>query len=492
MLATAEVVLEKALAFALGLFVLTVAFRGGNMDRIMYAAVVIAAVVATLAAVLFLVGWRERPRLSTAAVFFVVALLMLLADGMACLLPLSIDTWLSLPGRSYYRDVVAVLQSPGFDVGTLAVSVDPASTQRAIVALIPCLTIALAAQYLSRRSVLQLLGLFALVATIEAVIGLLQLGLGGAFVLDYAGHRRASGTFVNKNHFATLLAMALPLLVLRVTGQFTFFAPAGKANEVARVLWGAALAFVVAALVASMSRAGVAAGVVVAFLAATLAWRRKRSMPRPFLVVGAFLALLGALLAAYLGLNQLLAALSGAAFSDGLGSRAQMVMHTWRGIVELFPLGAGLGSYNIAFQRFQTEALTGFVEYAHNDYLQLLFETGVVGAVVVALIGVSAWRVLMVARRSTGAGLRVAPAIACLLSALAFAIHACFDFPAHIPGLAFCATLLFALALNPVSAQVGLRRGPMPEFPPDLTGTSDYAGELRRQPPTRPVTDDVR
>lgn len=492
MLTTAQVVIEKALAFVLGLLVLVVAFRGGNMDRAMYAAALAGGVLLALVIALRVVNWRQRSPVSTAALYFWGALLLLVVDGLVFLLPLAPDTWLSQPGRRPYADLVALLRGADFGVDSLALSLDPASTKRALVALIPCLAIAVAAQYLSRRSLLQLLGVVAVVATVEAVVGLLQLGLRGALVLDYAGHQRASGTFVNKNHFATLLAMSIPLLVLRTTGQFTFFAPAGKANDIARALWGAALAFVAAALMASMSRAGVVAGVVAGSLALLLAWQRKQLSSRPVIVVGAFLALSAGVLVVYTGLGKVVTSMLGGAFSDGWSSRSQMAIHTWHGIVEMFPLGAGLGSYNIAFQRFQTEALAGYVEYAHNDYLQLLFETGVVGIAVLVLIGVAAWRSFFTARQGTYPGARVAPAFACLLGALAFAIHAGFDFPAHIPGLAICVTLLFAAAMNPASAQVGVRR--VPSMDPPGTDAPQFVdpADLRPAPAATADIGDVR
>ena len=64
---------------------------------------------------------------------------------------------------------------------------------------------------------------------------------------------------------------------------------------------------------------------------------------------------------------------------------------------KVFPVGAGLGSYSIAFQRFQNAQLPGYVEHAHNDYLQLLFELGGSGLIVLAL--------LIVATLITGANL---------------------------------------------------------------------------------------
>lgn len=50
-----------------------------------------------------------------------------------------------------------------------------------------------------------------------------------------------------------------------------------------------------------------------------------------------------------------------------------------------FPsFGVGLGAFRFAFPAYQQPAMMGFVEHAHNDWLQLLIEGGAAGLVVVA------------------------------------------------------------------------------------------------------------
>ena len=55
-----------------------------------------------------------------------------------------------------------------------------------------------------------------------------------------------------------------------------------------------------------------------------------------------------------------------------------------RGIVSAFPLfGVGLGGYESALYRFKTVAPMHTVDFAHNDYLQVLTEMGIIGRSVV-------------------------------------------------------------------------------------------------------------
>ena len=452
--------LDKALAFALGLFLLLAVIRGGNTDIAMSIALGLSCVVALIAACLAYKVRTSAVRWAASTLSFNAALILLVVGGVVGLFSLSPAQWLALPGRGAYANVVSLLTSPDFEVQRLALSVDPYGTKRAMLALVPCLTIAASVSLLSRRALLQVLGFVAVFAVFQALIGLFQLGFRGAslLVIDYAGHSWASGTFVNKNHYATLLAMALPLLIFRSAGQFSFFTQRHDTSAFSNMCWGAASAFVAAALVASLSRAGVLAGGVVALTAAGLCLLQRRTFSMRAYIAVASALLLAFSLAAMTGLGQLVKSAMAGGVGDGLFGRTVMNQHTWSGISTFFPVGAGLGSYAIAFQRFQTPSLLGFVEYAHNDYLQLLFELGALGVIVLLLLVLAAvlsgrtlWRTRVISDR-------LSPALACYLGAFAFAIHAWFDFPAHIPSIAILATLLFAASMNLALVDVGVKR----------------------------------
>lgn len=446
---------DKALAIALGLFLLLTLFRGGNTDTAILWAVAGSLVLLMLAAVLAVLTRFEAIASAPAALAHIGALLALLATGLIGLLSVDVATWLALPGREFFRPVVSALQQPDFALTQLPLSMDPTGTRRAILVLLPCIAIAISVPMLSRRSLLRVLGAFAILAAGEALFGLFQLGFRGAslLVLEYAGHNRASGTFVNKNHYATLLAMALPLLIFRATGQFSFVSRRTEASALANTWWGVITAFVVAALVASLSRAGLLTGFIVSALAISACPLKAHFRSRKVAFVVLAIVALAIVLAAMTGLGSLVRSVMQGALGDGASSRAMMNSHTWTGIAAFFPVGAGLGSYALAFQRFQSPSLLGFVEYAHNDYLQLVFETGLVGVVILIMLALSA---AMSGRKLWRA--YDAPAVACYLGAMAFAIHAFFDFPAHIPAIAIIATLLYCSSMTAALSEKGQRR----------------------------------
>lgn len=461
MRALALLILEKALAIVLGLFLLLTLFRGGNTELAIRAALGGGILLLLLCLTVLLLGGHHGRRPGGVSLGFLTALLLLLGFGLAGLVLLGVDTWLALPGRDVYTPIIQLLALPELDVKRLPFTLDEVGSLRAVMVACICLAVALAAQLLGRSSLLALLGAISFLAILEAIIGFLQLGFRGAasvFVLEYAGHARASGTFVNKNHYATLLAMTLPVLILRSAGHFSFFMHGNRSNTLANLWWGVAAALVGAALIASLSRAGVLAGAIASAAAVGLCLYRQGELSRRGVMLGAGVLVLFMVLVAAVGLQGMVKSISSTALLEGVSSRGLMNAQTWTGVVAFFPLGAGLGSYSIAFPRFQQRDLVGYVEYAHNDYLQLLFETGAIGVVVLGLIGfagaMTAARLWRLARSEE----RLPAGVAALLGVTAFAIHAWFDFPAHIPAIAIIATLLFSASMNPELNIVGRKR----------------------------------
>ena len=409
----------------------------------------LAMVCLTLAAV---VAWSTSRRLAITVgnAFYVCAMLGLVVIGLAALVPLSPETWLALPGRAAYADVVAALRQPPIDLSSVSLSFDPVGASYATLSLLIALSVGLAAMLLPAPLLLSVLALFVGIAIAQACLGLLQLVFGTPSFLAFdtaVGSNRATGTFVNKNHYATLLAMALPLMIFRTAGQFNFSQKVASPSPLSSIWWGVATATVAAALVASLSRAGSAAGFSVAVLASLICGFRKQAITgQRFGLLG--VAVLALALASMSSLSLLLDSLQGEAFADSAEGRKALVRLSMIGAISFFPVGSGLGSFSIAFQRFQADGVAGFIEHVHNDYVELLFEAGALGCVVLICFAIAAVAAGLRLWKSQSQTQPLSPAIACWLGALAFAIHAWFDFPSHIPGLAIAVSLLFGASMN--------------------------------------------
>lgn len=106
--------------------------------------------------------------------------------------------------------------------------------------------------------------------------------------------------------------------------------------------------------------------------------------------------------------------------------------------------GTGLGSYGDLHQYLIADGLPHY--FTHNDYLQLLAETGLLGGLVAAVIAIGsvvlAWRCQ---RLATGSDRLVGAASWAAVSAIA--VHSAFDWNLHVPANGFLACVVGGLAL---------------------------------------------
>ena len=279
---------------------------------------------------------------------------------------------------------------------------------------------------------------------------------------------RLTSTFVNPNHqalhFAVLLFLALGLL-LAVVGRRDPSGRDGDAPRPRRIagglpgLVGLAGAIVVlgGALVLTASRGGLVSVAVGLAVMAALALRAR--LARGPVAAAAGLLLLGALgYASAVGLGPVLGRVMAPVREPIAGARGPIWTATLATAGEAPWLGVGLAGFEDAFTRHRPAAVPAryVVDYAHNDYLQLLAETGVVGLAVLAWAVVAL--LVFVLRRWAPRrdpfvrGLTIGG----LGGLAAVLVHSALDFGLHLPGNALL--VVFLAALLPVL--VTLRRYP--------------------------------
>jgi len=118
-----------------------------------------------------------------------------------------------------------------------------------------------------------------------------------------------------------------------------------------------------------------------------------------------------------------------------LGGRAEI----WRSSVQMIKerplLGAGLGTFGINFPRFTLWDGQLTAEAAHNDYLQILCDTGIVGALI-AMAAITFY--LMNIKRALGSttGYLSGIQLGTFGGITAILIHSLFDFNLHIYSVA--------------------------------------------------------
>jgi O-antigen ligase len=115
-------------------------------------------------------------------------------------------------------------------------------------------------------------------------------------------------------------------------------------------------------------------------------------------------------------------------------------------IIKAYPVvGSGLGSFSVIYTRYDSR--NGFyrLEQAHNDYLQVLADGGIVGGI----LGLAFLIILFgkgFARRETDDKFRRGVATGALAGCFAVLIHSFFDFTLHTTANALLFLILAALA----------------------------------------------
>ena len=104
-------------------------------------------------------------------------------------------------------------------------------------------------------------------------------------------------------------------------------------------------------------------------------------------------------------------------------------------LIAKFPLfGTGLGTYVSAIQRYRDSMPMSLVDYAHNDYLQLASELGLVGILPLAFSAMYCLRCSIRAALSEVEGIDSQLGAACTASLVAIAIHSMADFNLYVPA----------------------------------------------------------
>ena len=112
-----------------------------------------------------------------------------------------------------------------------------------------------------------------------------------------------------------------------------------------------------------------------------------------------------------------------------------------------FPLtGSGAGSFYVAFPAYHNQRLSGFYDFAHNDYMQVTTETGMLGlGLCGAVVLLALWQALSALRRRRDPLMR-GTAFAVAMAICWLAIHSSVDFNMQIPANALTLTVLLAMA----------------------------------------------
>lgn len=267
----------------------------------------------------------------------------------------------------------------------------------------------------------------------------------------------ATGTFVNKNHFAAYLGLtlaagvALVLADLRPRPWDSWRAALDGLTELAlspRMRVRVALAVIVIALVLTRARMGNAAFFAALALCGgvyVLLRHRRFLLPGLALFGSIFLIDLWIISDRY-GLEKLAQRVSETRLeADG---RADVLPEIAPLALRYAATGSGLGTFAQAYSPERSDRIRQYYDHAHNDHLEFLIETGVVGyALLAALSALVLAHGLRVVRRRHDP-MACALGFAGAMAVVTAALNGLTDFSLRIPAVSATLVCLAALALS--------------------------------------------
>jgi O-antigen ligase len=261
------------------------------------------------------------------------------------------------------------------------------------------------------------------------------------------------GPYVNHNHYAGLMEMLTPFPMVMAATSMT------DGNRKIGIAGVAAL--MAASIFLSGSRGGMIAFVVQMVVLAILLLRKQSSGWRQPIMLGGFVALV-IIFMVWMGGNELtkrLVSIHSETREELTGGvRFTVDRDCLRMFIKRPFLGWGLGTFPTVYPQFRSFYTLFFVNEAHNDYLQLLVETGIAG------LSIMIWFLVVAGRRAAfklnnwtqnPSGQLT---VAALLGCIGILVHSFLDFNLQIPANAALFYVLCALAAAPALHESQRRR----------------------------------
>jgi len=293
-------------------------------------------------------------------------------------------------------------------------------------------------------------------SSLMAVYGILQrlVNLEAIYGARLPGYAHPFASFINQHHFAAFMEMTVGLTLGLLFGEAT------KKDK--RFLLVIASVIMGMAVILTGSRGGMIGFLgVISFVVTANLFKKpttendsdiknKRNYRRNFTFVAGGLALIIGLFGTIILLGGDESLLRGVGLQNNQDDFSSGRIHFWQVAWKIFLdnpiLGAGLDAFGTAFTRYDTWNGYYRVEQAHNDYLQILADAGVIGFACIAAF------IYLLFKQSIGVitkakdGFQQNVAIGALAGCFGILLHSFFDFPLRTPSNSLFFLTLTALA----------------------------------------------
>ena len=432
----------------------------------------------------------------------IIALVLILLLPLLYLVYLPAGILDGIPGQGAYRDNLARVFGEGLDG---ALSLVALQTQTSWLVLLIPIAVFLATRSLGQQSQLRLVSLLLAIAAFQATLALVQFGAsqGGLllFGFDPSGSG-AAGTYPNRNHLAGLLEMTLPIalaLLLYYLGRDRSDRKRGWRRKVSffaslrghtALVYGALAILLVLGIIFTRSRTGIALAMF-GILLTTILYSRRIGGDNVYGPTGTLVVIVVGI-GVSIGLAPVLDRFSfGGALED---ARWTISAAAIEGLATFLPFGSGPGTFPTVFPAFQPLELgPWFINRAHNDYVEWIFDGGIPAALLILLLlGLYLFQWTRIYSRETWSRYRFIQ-VAAGIGLLMLLIHEFFDYNLHTPAnmvvFALLAGVFFSDSDQADSAPSRRRHK---RRTPHLSGAEPAVGTPTPKPkPAGPATDQI-
>ncbi len=321
-------------------------------------------------------------------------------------------------------------------------------------------------------SVLSLFGILQHILSNNRIFWLRELTMGGT----------PFGPYVNRNHYAGLMEMLFPL----VLGLFLYYKPhvsyksfREKITELFNlqstniyILLGFAGVLIGTSVFLTLSRSGIVSLCLSMALFGFMVMMRGMSRKRGVIIMIIFLLI--ALSVGWFGWDPIFERFE--KIMNAQGDISEQRLQLWSDsshIIRDFPVtGTGFGSYINIYPRYRTISGEAIADHAHNDYIELLSNGGVIAFLIFL------WFILTVFYKSFRTYMRrhelysIYIFLGCIAGIISLLMHSTTDFNLHIGANGLYFVFLFGLAVSAASTRLReglnktyLRKKPFPIKP---------------------------
>lgn len=399
-------------------------------------------------------------KIATSWIYLPIVAFISLAAFQLLPLPQSLAAVVSPNTVSVKRDLLADLPNAGELLAKVRLTfyAEPTLRQLRQVLMVSAIFVLVLNQFRTLAKIRRMLIALSAVGAFCSGLAILQIltGTDSIYWYIYSGSSRADGgTFANHSHFSQManlcIGAMLSLLFLTLHEQLGSHYHATDLmdclrTEHGRVLWLLIGAIVLSAVAIpmSLSRGGMIALLFAAIV--TISLYAVQNRQGGFGWIGSLIAAIVLSVIFYLGFDRIADRYTALHDLQPASTRWAMVLGCLDAFKQFPLVGVGLGAFRYVYPRYDRTQEYGFATHAENEYAQLLMETGVIGAAIIAVFIVMVFAGYVRAIRHRASPFAVV-AIGLGFGWIAILIQSLSDFGQHMPGVAFLTATVSALII---------------------------------------------